>query len=401
MGQRLKPFLYALALEKGWTAATLINDSPLASPVGTGLHTYHNYSRLNYGLLRLRDALGNSLNVPAVRTVQFTGIEELLKRLRYLGFRSLTQHPDHYGEGLALGNGEVKLFELVQAYAALAGKGFFRPLVMVAEEAKAPESARRVFSEEVSSLIANILSDPESRRLEFGNGNLLRFPAQTAVKTGTSSDYRDAWAVGFSHRYTVGVWMGNLDQKPMREVTGSTGPALVLRAVFAELNRHEEAKPLYLSPRLRGVKICRISGQLATPDCPIMNEWFERDNIPVRLCTVHHQSSEDKMEEKILAAGLNQNDNALRLLQPTHGLQLAMDPRIPDELEAFTFTLPEDLRAVKVDWVVDGNVVGSTSDSTNKFPWHLSRGTHVTLAKVWLDGVTDPLKTEAVTFHVK
>ena len=109
---------------------------------------------------------------------------------------------------------------------------------------------RRVFSAETSSLIANILSDPEARRLEFGSGNLLNFPSQTAVKTGTSTDYRDAWAIGFNHRYTVGVWMGNLDAKPMQGITGSIGPALVLRSVFAELGRFEESRPLYLSPRL-------------------------------------------------------------------------------------------------------------------------------------------------------
>ncbi len=124
---------------------------------------------------------------------------------------------------------------------------------------------RRVFSAETSSLIASILSDPEARRLEFGSGNLLNFPSQTAVKTGTSTDYRDAWAMGFNHRYTVGVWMGNLDARPMQGITGSIGPALVLRSVFAELGRFEESRPLYLSPRLLSMTICQSSGELATP----------------------------------------------------------------------------------------------------------------------------------------
>ena len=127
-GSALKPFVYALALEKGWTPATLIDDSPLAMPVGSGLHAYHNYSRVHYGWLRLRDALGNSLNIPAVRAAQFVGPDQLLARLHSLGFESLTRHPDEYGDGLALGNGEVTLLELVQAYAALARGGLFRPL---------------------------------------------------------------------------------------------------------------------------------------------------------------------------------------------------------------------------------------------------------------------------------
>jgi penicillin-binding protein 1C len=189
-GSALKPFLYALALEKGWTAATLIDDSPLAMPVGSGLHSYRNYSRVHYGSVRLRVALGNSLNIPAVRTAQFIGPANFLERLTRLGFRSLSQHPDYYGDGLALGNGEVTLLELVQAYASLARQGVFRPLETVLHAPE--ETPRRVFSEEVSTLIANILSDPEARRLEFGHGNLLRFPVQTAVKTGISA----AWDAG-------------------------------------------------------------------------------------------------------------------------------------------------------------------------------------------------------------
>ena len=163
----------------------------MSQPVGTGLHTFRNYSRQNYGLLRLRDALGNSLNIPAVRTVLFAGVDNFLLRLRDLGFSSLTRHPDYYGEGLALGNGEVTLFEIVQAYSTLARGGLFFPL-RIFEENEARTKGRRAFSKEISSLIADILSDPQARLLEFGNGNLLRFPVQTAVKTGTSSDYRDA-----------------------------------------------------------------------------------------------------------------------------------------------------------------------------------------------------------------
>ncbi len=392
-GSTLKPLLYALAIEKGWSAATIINDSPLARPVGTGLHTYHNYSRENYGPLRLRDTLGNSLNIPAIRAIQYTGTQEFLLRLRELGFSSLTRHPNHYGEGLALGNGEVTLLELVGAYATLARSGTFRPLRPVKSET-AHLSSRRVYSEETSSLVANILSDPEARRLEFGTGSLLRFPTQTAVKTGTSTDYRDAWAVGFSHRYTVGVWMGNLDQKAMKKVTGSTGPALVLRAVFAELNRHKEKRPLYLSPRLKGVTICRVSGKLARAECPTMNEWFEPDSAPALTCSIHGGNNGEGV-----ATVTAKNEITPYLLQPTPGLQLAMDPRVPDELEAFPFMLNEDTLAKKIEWVVDGSLVGSTEEG--EYLWPLSRGPHTALARVWPLNGNMPVETEAIRFYVK
>src|SRR5262249_12670520 len=126
-GSTLKPLLYALALEHGWTAATLVEDSPLEQPIGAGLHTYRNYSGQHYGPLRVREALGNSLNVPAVRTINFVGVEAFLECLHRLGFHSLTQSADYYGNGLALGNGEVTLFELVQPYAALPARASLSP----------------------------------------------------------------------------------------------------------------------------------------------------------------------------------------------------------------------------------------------------------------------------------
>ena len=255
-GSALKPFVYALAMERGWTPATVLDDAPLAEAVGNGLHSFRNYSRHYYGPVRLRDALGNSLNVPAVKAVQFTGRSDLQLRLRELGIESLSEHPDFYGDGLALGNGELSLFELVRAYTVLARGGVLRPLRFTLD-APATGESRRVFDPEVSSLVADILSDPDARALEFGRRSILALPRPTAVKTGTSNDYRDAWAVGFTDRYTVGVWMGNVDRRSMKEITGSVGPGLVLRAVFAELYRNEDAKPLFLSRKLRQAPICR------------------------------------------------------------------------------------------------------------------------------------------------
>lgn len=380
-GSTLKPFVYALALEKGWTAATLIDDTPLAEAVGSGLHSYRNYSRGHYGLLRLRDCLGNSLNIPAIRAIQFTGQAEFLERLRALGFSSLAQPADFYGDGLALGNGEVSLLELVRAYAALANQGRYKPLRGLIDQAREP--ARQVFSAEISSLIADILSDPQARQLEFGTSALLRFPVQTAVKTGTSTDYRDAWAVGFNHRYTVGVWLGNLDRQAMVNVSGASGPALVLRSLFAELNRHEESAPLYLSPRLNQAAICLETGLRADGVCPSRNEWFVAGSEPA------------------LNASPQEPEDMLALRQPSNGLQLAMDPRIPDEYEVFELRLPDALQARSVEWRVNGETVAITGDKIKHYPWPLARGTHTAQALVWQAGDVEPRATPAVTFHVK
>jgi len=379
-GSTLKPFLYALAIEKGWTAATCLDDLPLAAPVGCGLHTYHNYSRTHYGRLSLRTALGNSLNTPAVRTIHFVGVSDFLRCLGRLGIRSLHQHPDHYGEGLALGNGEITLLELVGAYAALANRGVYRPLRMVRDHALSRTQGVRVFSPETSSLIAHILSDPDARRLEFGQGSLLRFPVQTAVKTGTSSDYRDAWAVGFNDRYTVGAWVGNLDHRPTNGITGAAGPALILRGVFAELNRNRQTHPLYLSPRLVKADICQEGLSHGGP-CTRVSEWFVAGTQP---------------EESFPSPPVLERP---RLQRPSQGLQLAMDPRIPDTHEAFQFQTSELPPDAFVEWHVDDRSVATTA--TRHYLWPLSRGAHRVKARIWMSGAQFPVDTASVPFVVK
>jgi penicillin-binding protein 1C len=380
-GSTLKPFLYALALEKGWTAATLVDDLPLAAPVGHGLHTYHNYSRTHYGPLPLRHALGNSLNTPAVRTIGFVEVKHFLNCLRTLGINSLHQHPDHYGEGLALGNGEITLLELVGAYTVLANRGVYHPLKIIMDDTDRRRRGKQVFSPETVSLISSILSDPDARRLEFGRGSLLRFPFQTAVKTGTSSDYRDAWVVGYNDRFTVGVWVGNLDHQATKGVTGATGPALILRSVFAELNRNRRTRPLYLSPWLTKRELCRETGLPDDGRCATVTEWFTPGTEP------ESRPSPQPARKRPY------------LQRPSHGLQLAMDPRIPDDHEAFQFQMANLPENSTVDWYVDGKLAATTP--TRNYLWPLSRGAHRAMARVWISHTNPPVETAWVNFMVK
>ena len=365
-GSALKPFLYALALEKGWTAATLIEDAPLDDKVGMGLHSYRNYSGAFHGPVTLRNALGSSLNTPAVRTITFTGVGEYLDHLQRLGFSTLTARTDHYGPGMALGNAEVTLLELTQAYAALANRGRYREFSVLAGNGSGG-TARRAVSPEVASLIADILSDSRARRHEF-TGGLLEFPVQTAVKTGTSSDYRDSWAVGFNHRFVVGVWMGNLDQRPTQGITGSTGPALVLRSAFDLLTHGAETAPLWLSPRLARREICADSGLIRETGtaCPRRAEYFLPGSEPVQ--TYVGDTSE----------------RAVTLTQPTDGLLLAYDPRVPPDHQAFDFLLDGVGEDDQVDWRIDGGAPIRRSGS--RYVWLLSRGEHRVSAAVWREG---------------
>ncbi len=365
-GSTLKSFLYAQALEKGFTPVTRIDDAPLARAVGVGLHKYRNYSRRYYGLVPVRAALGNSLNIPAVKTAEFVGISDFLEVLHHFGFASLTQTADYYGEGLALGNGEVTLFELVQGYAALARGGMFEPLKATLDEV-GKEMPRRVVSRETATLIADILSDPEARRLEFGRGGVMQFPLQTAIKTGTSSDYRDVWAVGFNRRYAIGVWMGNLNRASTKEVTGASGPALVMRSMLSELTKGEDIGRLKYRGRLRREDVCIEQEKI--PGCRVRRELFD---------------ARRKIEDRVAFAEAEPAQHEIMITQPQTGLWLARDPRIPDELEVFPFEIEtrNDLR--EVTWFIDGREIAVSQAPNGRYLWPIARGWHRIQAKVAL-----------------
>lgn len=395
-GSTLKPFLYALALSKGWTAATLIDDAPTSEPVGSGLHTYRNYSRSHYGLIPLRDALGNSLNIPAIKTIQFTGKPDFLDFLRRAGFSSLTEPAEHYGEGLALGNGEVTLFELTQGYTALASRGVWRPLRVTATDEVTDVKARprTLVTPETASIISNILSDPNARRLEFGSHSVLSLPLQTAVKTGTSSDYRDAWAVGYSNSFVVGVWLGNLSRDSMYEISGARGPALVLRSVFAELEATAEPRDLFVSTALERHAICPLTGLLAQQQCPRVEELFIAHTAPARVCAGHHAAISPEEQGQDAA-------NRVEIALPTPGLHLALDPRIPDDREAFAFELSSRVPLAEVEWIVDDQVTKRYQGDVRRHIWSLQRGRHTVRATGRIRGDGGLFSTEQVDFFVR
>ena len=372
-GSSMKPLLYAAALDKGWTAATLIDDSPLSEAVGNGLHRFRNYSRHFYGPLPLREALGNSLNIPALKTIRYVGVGNYLTLLHEAGFTTLNLTSGIYDEGLALGNAEVTLHDMVQAYAALAHRGVYRPLHFL-QDGRIPEEEKRLYSDETAGLIGNILSDPYARRYEFGTNSVLNLPVQTAVKTGTSNDYHDAWALGYNDRYVVGAWIGNLDRSPMNGVTGSTGPALVLRAAFAELNKFRETRPLYLSPKLEQHRICIQSANGCVP----RTEYFLPGTAP---------------QETILSAAATP---AHEMIRPTRNLQIAYDPRIPTDKQRFRFELSRLTPGETVEWIVNGETVAVTPD--RQYLWPLARGRY-TLETVIHGAETTRLPT--VPFRVK
>lgn len=369
-GSALKPFLYALALSRGFTAATRIDDTPTSKTIGHGLHHYQNYSRQFYGPVTLRQALGNSLNTPAVSTLRILGEQDYLNFLHDIGFHSLQRRPEYYGDGLALGNGEVSLLELVQGYALLANQGRFKALQAFFDAVENP-APKQVVAPEVASLIADILSDPGARELEFGRNSILNFPVQTAVKTGTSSDYRDSWALGFNDRYTVGVWLGNLNQEATDGITGSTGPALLLRSVFAELNQFRPTQPLVLHHKLKKHFVCDSNQRVAHQKCSGYWEWFIPGTEPSKALP----------EARIAVAHPTINSNpTVSLQQPTPGLHLAIDPRQPESSQAFEFFIAGVAPEARVQWTLNEKIIRTRG---GRYLWPLEQGAHVLSANVW------------------
>ena len=289
-GSALKPFLYGLAFDRGWSPADVLPDLPRIFQTSTGPYAPRNYDRRFHGPVRLREALASSFNVPAVALVDRVGQGSLLSTLRRAGFESLGRSAEYYGLGLALGNGDVTLLELANGYRSIASRGVWRPVRWrVSAPDELPEPGRRVMSQRAAALVLDILADPVARIPGFGLDTPLDFPFVAAAKTGTSRHFTDNWAVATTGRFTVAVWVGNFSGRPMDGVSGVSGAGPLLhRAVLLTADRYPPG--VLPTPREAGtvpVRICRLSGLLATDRCLGMIEWVQPDQAPTRVCDWH------------------------------------------------------------------------------------------------------------------
>jgi len=289
-GSALKPFLYALAFDRGATPATVLPDIARVYQTGTGPYRPRNYDRRFHGPVRAREALASSYNVPAVELASRLGVGSLLHVLRGAGFASLERSPDHYGLGLALGNGDITLLELANGYRGLADLGVWRPYAWRAASADAPPApGRRFVSERSAALVLDILADPAARIPGFGLESALDFPFPVAAKTGTSRHFTDNWAVGTTGGFTAAVWVGNFSGRPMDGVSGVSGAGPLLhRVVLATARRY----PVGSLPGLRSTgavaaSVCRLSGARPGPACPTATEWFAPGHAPTDTCRWH------------------------------------------------------------------------------------------------------------------
>ncbi len=277
-GSTLKPFLYELALERrDVRPTTILADVPVAYSIpGARLYRPADYAERFAGPVRPRIALADSLNVPAVRVLERVGVSPFLDRLHQLGFAHLTKSADFYGLGLTLGGGEVTLYELARAYATLARGGRATALRTTLDGSVAPDAAPGAAAGAAAwSWVTGVLADPAARAAAFGTNSILGLPFPAAVKTGTSSDFRDTWTAGFTRDFTVAVWVGNFDGRPMRGISGVTGAAPLWSRIMLELHARREPADFEAPAGYRRAAICATTGGRPAPGCPTVLEWLD------------------------------------------------------------------------------------------------------------------------------
>ncbi|MDR3721194.1 MAG: penicillin-binding protein 1C [Candidatus Acidoferrales bacterium] len=350
-GSTLKAFTYLLALEHGATPATVVADVPATFTTPAGTYRPENYNKHCYGPLRYRQSLANSLNIPAVKVLNSIGGPAVLQsRLRAWGMTTLDQPAEFYGLGLTIGNAETRLIELTNAYAALARLGDWKPYRLLLDPsappaaipASASSDAHTAETRDAAWLIADMLSDNSARLLGFGMHSSLRFDFPVACKTGTSTDFRDNWAMGYTPEFTVGVWVGNFDGSPMHDVSGVTGAGPIMHAVMERLHTRFGTTWFATPPEIVEREVHPLTGKLlAHTRDDAVREKFVRGHLPPMESPddydiagraklgPEYRAWMESGENRVAARATSEEDSTLRLEAPAPGTIFVVDPDLP------------------------------------------------------------------------
>ena len=399
-GSALKPFTYAAAFEAGESPATVLPDIPSSFATGKDgiVYSPHNYDNQYRGPLLARRALAGSENVPAVALASRVGIPNLVRFLRGAGFSTFDKTAAYYGVGVTLGDAEVRLDQLVAAYATFA-RGGVAIVPRVVRDAARPADGDRLVSERTAFWITDILSDDEARAYAFGRGSSLEFPFPVAVKTGTSQAYRDNWTIGYTQAVTVGVWVGNFDRRPLIGSSGVSGAGPIFHAIMtAAANRGSDAAAARTAAtvaRPDGLvrqPICALSGMAASRWCPSqVEEWLPAESRAER-CAWHVRPGAVAWPSEYLvwarssgalaaapAAELASTPAVLRVVNPPDGATYLIDPTLRREFQTLPLRAAAGGRAT-IEWRVDGQPVGRAAGDA-AVPWPLATGRHVVSAR--------------------
>ncbi len=335
-GSTLKPFLYLDAIDRrALTAATLLPDTPEAITEEYRDYDPQNYSQRYLGPVRVREALGNSLNVPAVVTVSRLGARDTFDGFRRWGLAFPVSF-DQCGAGFILGNVPVRLLDLVGAYSAIARGGeVWKPKLTPRD----PVESRRVASPEACAIVSDMMADNAARVQSFGPASVLNLDIRTPVKTGTSSGFRDGWCVGFSQEHTVGVWAGNLNGRPMGELLAVRSAAPLWAALMKNLYAQGD-HPIPLpteSPSLHQMEVATETGLLPRPGEKTVKEWFLTGTEPQNSAADSYVNGVLQLPPEYAAwcagaqnrLGAQVRTDKLAVLFPKEGAVFSRNPYLP------------------------------------------------------------------------
>ncbi len=457
-GSTLKPFTYAAAMnpmrDDPYTPATMLLD--LETPFVTRRlesYTPANYGQVEHGPVLLREALAASFNIPAVATLDDIGISTLIDLAVDAGLTTLAKN-SAIDLSVTLGGGEVRLLDLVGAYSIFANGGCRVEPVLITrvtdkngavlyqwtpDPACADRPAAQVIDPRVAWLISDILSDDEARLRSFGRFSALAIGRPAAAKTGTTTDFRDNWVVGYTPNLVAGVWVGNADNTPMVEVTGVSGAAPIWNAFMREVLRGQPELDFTVPPGITSREVCALSGKLATPLCPRRRlEWFIEGTEP-RVTDDFFQVFQIDRQTRLLAdettpddqrvgqtfvvlpqeardwgirsgyspppigALLVQTDDeaGVRLLEPDPYTVYELSALLPIAAQRIRLTTATPPDTTRVTYLLNDSPIGTRDEAPYTLWWTLEIGAHRLLARAELaDGTTQdstPIPFEVVT----
>ncbi|MGQ9849884.1 MAG: penicillin-binding protein 1C [Aggregatilineaceae bacterium] len=449
-GSALKPFTYAAAFDpqrpNRWTPATMILD--VRTPFVTRRlesYTPANFGLVEHGPVLVREALASSYNIPAVVALEHVGVDTLIHLLTSLGISTLSD-PSRYDLSLTLGGGEVRLLELTAAYAALANGGYRVTPALILQvrdgsgnvlyEWQPPAWDTPVLDPRVTFLITDILSDNEARIPSFGPASALNIGRPAAAKTGTTTDFRDNWTIGYTPNLVVGVWVGNADNTPMVEVSGISGAGPIWHEFMRQVLRGQPELTFPVPAGVVRAEVCATSGLLPTPYCPHTRwEWFIEGTVPTRpdnlyqpfvidrrtgLLADANTPPQDRDERVYLVLppearewALRQGiplppldahlvgapDDEARLLSPDPYTVFRLTPLLPVETQRIRLRIAVPADTLEVTYWLDDAPLSTVQQAPFDAWWTLQPGEHTLYAVVRRsDGTT--LTTDSVSFRV-
>jgi len=462
-GSAIKPITYSVAFDPTlcssstataeslpeaqcpWTPATMILDVRTSFVTKDGFsYVPQNYDRAYHGPVLVRDALGGSLNVPAVKALAHVGLPNVLSLAGRMGLTTLSD-ADRFGLALTLGGGEVRLVDLTSAFGVFANTGVrVAPVaILKIQDAQGntlqewkPRNGERVLDPRIAYLITNILSDNSARLATYGPNSVLQIGRPAAVKTGTTTDYRDNWTVGYTPDLVVGAWVGNADNTPMINISGVEGAGPIWHDfIRAALNGKPEAQ-FVQPPGLVRAEVCAMSGLLPTQYCPLKrSELFIEGTQPTQPDTFYQPFKIDaatgsladsttppertitqvflvlppQAQEWAHSRGISEppighqstvSSQPLQITSPDDATVYNISPRLPISSQQITFSIVSNQALQKVSYILNGQVVATLTTAPYQFFWTLDPG-HYTLQAQALTAQGELINGEEVRFEVK